>query len=471
VKLKSLIILLLLATGAGLYIHFGVLERAEERLSQDHFFPSDPSLLERISIRPSFEDEIELERRGSRWFVSQPFDDLVSSTTQDQIFSGLRALRIESVLFEGEEYNRRLEDLQQYGLASPSLIVSAYQTADGDFYQLHFGKRNPSGEALYALDPDGERVLLVSSELDFLASYDSMDYRETRLLTVDADHFEEVNIHTLDDEIRLRKEGVTWKMLHPGPYPVDQEFVRNQLSRLAMLRATEFDSSLTGAFEEADIQITIGFEEGVVDRRSDENDPRPHGTLIQITRQKKPGRSGESADHFDYFAKSDKSEPAHTARFHYDNFIKDHRAYVKTSFDDFTESQIKRLTVRNFGEFSAEVERDGERWRKRSESGESEAFTNDEILQSSLNRLRNLRAQHFITSSSESQDMKTYEWWVELKLVDDSHIHFGFRPEKAFTELAYLRDGQILRYSLRETDFDPTVWDLTASPPEDEKDL
>jgi hypothetical protein len=457
-KAWTSLILLGLAIGSGLYIYFGAIkkeDREQARSAEEgRYFKSPPELYERIEILQARGSEIHLKRMGQRWFVDSPFQDLAASNTMEQILSSLKDFQQESILLRSSELKERQQDLDQYGLLVPQLKLRIFLTGEDRPQEITIGDKNPSGQSTYALDGQEGHLLLVNHVLDFLASYDPADYRENRLITVEADQFEELSLYAEGQQpIKLRKEDSKWKMLAPDELPLNQEFVHNQISRLAMIRATEFVSDLP-ALTPSDIRIEIGFQEGAVDRRSTESDLRPNGIELQLRKQRKAGRKTSGPDDFDYFAKSDKSLPASIARFHFDNFNKDYRAYVKTSFDDFSEDEIKSIRLSNFGELFWGLERSNGGWVFAGDPSREAPMK--EAVDEALRSLRNLRAEHFMSRLAE---LNLKEWDYAFQLDEIAVI--AIREFKTHQELAYSRDGRILKYSLREKTFDPKVWDWT----------
>lgn len=469
-KRRTLAVLFLLALASGLYIHFGVikkLEREAEGTGGGEFFSALPEFYERLHIIQARGEEIELHRDGSRWFVRSPIDDLASNKTMEQVLNALRAFEIESVLLSREELLRRAQDLEQYGLESPRLVIAAYPTGGGEPKSIRLGNKNPAGTETYALDPTSGDLVLASQNLEFMSSYQADDYREHRLITVEAEDFSEVKMKVKDQkDIRFVREGEQWRMTEPEDLPLDQDFTRNQMSRLAILRATEFSDEKS--IPRPQIEIEIGFKEGVVDRRVDENDSRPQGALIQLARQAKKGASKDlaEADRFNYYGKSDKSPIASIARFHYDNFSKDYRAYIKKSFDDFADDQIEEIEMKQFGETRWVLKKLASGWQWEG-NAEDAPLPSTEQVEVALRSLRNIQAEHFMTRLSEIPSEKS-EWHIRLKSKNGEAIEFAFSEHPNHQELSYQNGDKLLKYSLRERTFDPTVWNWAAQTEEPE---
>ncbi|TVQ77806.1 MAG: DUF4340 domain-containing protein [Bradymonadales bacterium] len=461
-KLSSLLFLVVAALGFGLYIHFSAIPKIEKSRSGDSdaepFFQEDPRFYSRLEMTQSRGEQIVLERAPQGWFLREPIQDLGSQSAMDQLLQAVADFRIKQKLLDAEAIESRSSGLDDFGLESPRLKIRAFLSGNLDAEEFWIGNRNPAGNFAFVLNPKTQNLYLGSLELEFAAGFDAEDYRETRLTTVSAEDFEEVRIQVKgQSELRFVRDDLKgWRWSSHPELPLDQDFVANQISRIALIRATEFREVPKRLFDDPEIRIRVGFREGVVDRRTDESDPLFQGVEFSITRQKRPGRRSSEPDDYEYFGKSDKSAPASIARFHYDNFSKGLGAYVKRSFDEFSEDQVLGLEVKNFGERLWSLER--------SEAGvwtqagkELEALSTRDIL-AGLRQLRNLTAEHFM--SVESSPVKeNYDWWFEIERESQPAMVYAIRIFPTHQELLFAQEERALKFSLREEAFDPSVWE------------
>lgn len=453
-KAWTLSLLLLITIGLGTYIYYGIqkpAEEAAERLPvEDRVIPYDLELLEEIQIRIPGQKKIVLSSQDSRWLIKEPYQDLPSQTRLESLFHTLSHWKKEKSILSPQEFSK--EQLAKYKLGgAESLGLQLKFKSEDKALVFHLGGPNPSRSGNYVWNENSSEVLLASNQLDSLRTETPDGFREKRLITVDNEDIAEVRIQNAQGNMKFaRNSSGEWEMLEPSPLPIDQVFTKNQLNKLTLMRANEFLEKSPTELKKPEIRILVGFKENVKDKRTDESDPRPSGTELLLARQKKSKKiEGDEGDQFEYFASSEKVGAVRISRFHYDNFTKSYREFVKKSFDDFSLSQVKNIKMTAKDENFELVHQDGKfQW-------EEKEPVVQEALNKAINELRNLKASEFLALEAAPQNVD-----LRLNLIVEGigERHYAFKTE-GNTQYLWLRTGdQDLKYSLRQDSFDSSLW-------------
>lgn len=330
-KGKGFILLLCLAVGMGLYLYYGVEKASEKKKGQEEkeskLVEGNSSLLTHLELKTE-KLALKIEKQKENWRLTSPVKDLASSSKMESLISSFEKFKKTKTILTAEEIQKNKSLLTQYELDPPKAHL-IYKTSD----QAHpseflLGKTNHSATGLYVQKKGGD-VVLATLDLDTLATETLNDFREMKLITVEPHQFLEVEVNALGKKMKFKKEtSGEWTMTPPPSLPLDQEVIRSFMDKISLIRANEFLADTPVLKSTPDIEIIVGFKEGVQDKRSSENDLRPQGAKIILTRQQKNKRDGGEA-WFDYFAQSDKTELARIAQFHYENFIKKPEDFIK----------------------------------------------------------------------------------------------------------------------------------------------
>ncbi|MBN8555525.1 MAG: DUF4340 domain-containing protein [Deltaproteobacteria bacterium] len=462
-KLKTLVFLILICTGLGLYIHFAIEKPNEKKFetesSDSKLIKGDLSQLQTIRVE-SGEKKIGLEKINSKWWITSPLKDIAAQNKMDTLTAALGRLKQSKVILKKEELAAKKEALKQYGL-DPAKLIFEYKTSDiAAPASIFSGLANPSSNGVYAqLGKDGE-VVLTTMDIDYLTTQGVDDFREMRLITVDPNDYAEVEIQRKDKgvlkKIKLKKnEKQQWIMTAPYSLPVDEDFARSELQKISYIRANSFLPTLPDSLKDPEIRIVVGFKENVQDLRANEADTRPHGTEILLSRIPRKGMP----DQFDYFGKSDKTAAANIAQFHYDNFSKSPEDFVRKSFNLFDISDIKKLIIKQSGSSEIVITRNKED-DYGVEQGEKKKKGIAQNINAAIKQIQNLRAAKFIEVFSKPTSTPSLS--VQIEKIDGRVLHFVFDFKKEMSELWFSNVDQKLRYVLGKDPITLSYFDFDA---------
>lgn len=241
--------LLLFATGSML-VGLVLWDRQQRRLADEHaqaasrpwtLPPSDVDAIEIVAR----DRHLRVERRGSTWFVVEPFEDLADAAVVDELLFALTELHLARVLAEGDGLSLTTLDLlpprQSYVLRSPQGL-----------FRLELGRRHPidGGSYARAVNAQGQVFLgVLAKEQALLLSWPPSQLRDRRLLRFRPDQVRRVELVRDATLAAARlvitrssdKAGPTWTLSTgprsgqalPPPQPADTEAILNLLGELA----------------------------------------------------------------------------------------------------------------------------------------------------------------------------------------------------------------------------------------------
>jgi hypothetical protein len=462
-KLRSLLILILVCTGLGLYIHFGI-EKAGEKKEEvkekeSKLARGDLTQLQKVSIQ-SGEKKVELEKVNSKWRITSPIRDLAAQSKIDNLVAALGRFKQSKVILKKEELAALKDGLKQYSL-DPAKTKIEYKTSDlAQPVTLFLGGNNPNASGVYAQAGTGEPVVLATMDLDYLGTQGIDDFREMRLITVDAPEYSEVEIQRKDkNQIKKMKfkknEKDQWVMTEPYQLPIDEDLVRSETQKIGYIRANSFLSNVPDALKSPDIKIVVGFKENVHDGRTSESDSRPNGNEIVLTRvlrkaAKTSSKSSAPAEQYDYYGKSDKTPAASLAQFHYDNFAKSPEDFIRKDFDKLELAGIKTVTFKLAGSPELKIEKNQNDYVIK-EGTKSKPGIGANV-DAALKQIRSLHALKFLETFSKQPTSSSLT--IHVENTDGKVTDFIFDFKKDASELWYIEGPLKMKYLLGK---DPLV--------------
>ncbi len=268
---------LLALAGVGAAVYALALRSADEaaqrsaaeraRLLPGDFPPVDEIRLERRSKEGGVE-HIRLRRRGSRWWLVAPVEAPAAEEEVEGLLARLHAARAEGVVSDGHVDESRL---QEYGLHPPRIrltLVGGERTR-----WIEVGAKNPFDDRLFIRTYEGTPdaadeapVTAVDGALDYPLSKSVFLLRERRVLPLDPETVERVEVDAVSPAYRLVRDGSTWRAERPFRGRADEGTVRSILDTLARLQAIEFADALPAGRPLGQIRVgRIGGDEEVLE--------------------------------------------------------------------------------------------------------------------------------------------------------------------------------------------------------------
>jgi hypothetical protein len=193
----------------------------------------------------------EVERKGNDWIgIGIPEYLEIDQTRVRAILSTFLNLRIDN--FENDEPR----DLSPYGLDKPSAGIEFFE--DGNPIGVFFGNRNEKGNYYLKLG-SGDEVYSVSEFVFRQVPEGVNDIRVRKIVKVDADKINGMEIRRGDKRISVFKEGDTWKV---DGKKADESKVRGLISEIEAIEVERFVEDNPGdlspyGLDRPDVEITI----------------------------------------------------------------------------------------------------------------------------------------------------------------------------------------------------------------------
>ncbi len=190
-------------------------------------------------------EPIELIRDGGKWIIASPKSLGADQDVVSNILSTLSSLSSDKVVED------KATNLEQYGLAQPSLSVSATQQ-DGKSIKLLFGDETPANTGSYAALPSDPRVFIVAKYSKSAFEKTVNDLRDKRLLAFESDKLTRIELVAKKQSIEFGRTKDRWQIVRPKPVRADQSSVDSLVrslhdAKMELSSATD-DKQSTAAF-------------------------------------------------------------------------------------------------------------------------------------------------------------------------------------------------------------------------------
>lgn len=235
--MKKFVALFLVFAGMAAFVYFYEIQGEESRKAAE---TSEKSLLgwteddiATLEIDRAGQDPIVMGRVGGEWKITQPVQGAADRFPVDALLGNLAEAE------RAASFDAGAEDLAQYGLADPKVVVKA--TSSGGVQKiLKLGGEDYTGAQVYAMLDDDPTVLLTSKKLAGSADRDLKDFRSKTVLDFDPDLAVRVEIENPKGKIALEKSGGEWSLAEPLADSADETAVSALLSALKYSRIDRF---------------------------------------------------------------------------------------------------------------------------------------------------------------------------------------------------------------------------------------
>ncbi len=250
--MRTKITLALLFLNAALFAFIFYFEREWrqlERVQETRLRVLDASAtdIRRLEIA-GLAEPVVLERRGDEWYVAAPFEWPANPHAVKRILNELVFLEREAS-FTRAELERNGATLADYGLEKPALTL-AFTPAGGESsgsapspVTLRIGAETKTGNRLYLLSPDGQRVLVVKRSLADSLRVSLDELRSENLFTIPVFEVRSFSVQAAaanNLRVRVRREGTRWSLETPILARASRTATELALNALSTLTASSF---------------------------------------------------------------------------------------------------------------------------------------------------------------------------------------------------------------------------------------
>lgn len=260
---RSLIILVLIAIPIGWFTYRESQRPAgDDTPAKDKVFAVEAEQIQELAITPASGVETRLQKTGDTgWQIVAPVTADPDVSEVASLTSSLSSLEIQRVVDENPP------DLGEYGLAEPRLRVT-FKTGSGE-HALLVGAKTPPGTDLYAKRASDTSVFLIPSYLESTFDKDTFDLRDKRVVKVDREKLDALEVAAGGRTLRIAKAGDEWQIAAPLQARGDFSAIEGLVSRLSGLQMksvvdeaeaakVSFDKpAATARFETGSSQATV----------------------------------------------------------------------------------------------------------------------------------------------------------------------------------------------------------------------
>ena len=208
-----------------------------------------------IKISKKGGEELALSKNeAGQWQITSPKPLPADQDAISSLLSTLSPLNSDRVVEE------KAADLNQYGLAQPSIQVSIREK-NNKTEALLFGDDTPAGYGVYAAVAGDPRVFIIASYHKSSLDKSSNDLRDKRLLPFDSEKLSRIELTAKKETIEFGRSKDQWQILKPKPLRADQsaveELVRSFHDAKMELSASDDEKKSASAFNSGTPVATV----------------------------------------------------------------------------------------------------------------------------------------------------------------------------------------------------------------------
>jgi hypothetical protein len=152
-------------------------------------------------------EEITLVMQDDQWSLMKPVQEPADEGTVSSLLSTLETSKVQEFVEEDAE------DLREFGLDSPSLIVQLRQEGEDSWRQLELGSENE--DKVFARNPLKSAVFTVEKDLLKELFQEVWEFRSKEVVDVDQGEIAKLRIDRKDSQMTVRHEDFKWFLEAP----------------------------------------------------------------------------------------------------------------------------------------------------------------------------------------------------------------------------------------------------------------
>ena len=246
-KPKNTILLFVVAAGLFAFIYFyenklPTTDQAAE--NGKHVVSLDADAIEGITITNN-EDKIELRKDGLQWEMTAPVKDRADSMAVNQLMTGLDMLNVDnSFAVEGKGNDKT--SLKELGLETSSVRVKF--SGKNVPPEILFGKDAAVEGKMYVRLDGSKTVFVVNNDLRSQLQKKADDFRDRKLMDIDAKQVGKFTVKSAAGEISMVKERGDWSIDKPLKARGDSQKINDLIAQTINAHIDTFEN---GANENA----------------------------------------------------------------------------------------------------------------------------------------------------------------------------------------------------------------------------
>ena len=235
---KTLGLVVVAALLGGFYYWYevkgGEQRKAAEEAAQ-RIFQLQKDAIEAVTITRGSETIKLTKDAAEGWMLTEPVRAKAEQRTVDEVLDGLVEGKRDKVITE------QPNDLTEFGLKEPSLVVQASVKDASTPTTLQFGARTPTMSSYYAREGEQSKVLMVPASLHSKFDKNVFNLRDKTVLSLDQAQVKRVEVQHEEHRIAVESEGEQgWKMMAPLEAKADKAKTNDLISAINAAKVKEF---------------------------------------------------------------------------------------------------------------------------------------------------------------------------------------------------------------------------------------
>ena len=239
-KKVGVLFIIFLALAAFVYFYeiAGESEREEARSLEESLLRTRQEEITAVEILRLQGEGILLSKEEGEWMLKQPLETSADNSAVDLLLGDLSRATRDRTFPEG---GTRLEE---YGLHEPPMTLKIQ--AAGKEQVLLIGDKDFTGNHIYVQFQGDPEVFLTSQVLFSTAVRDLMEWRNKKVLVIDRDKIQAIEVVNSSNTIRIIQQDEVWHLESPIQERANQNTVSSLLSSVELGEAQEFVSDEPG---------------------------------------------------------------------------------------------------------------------------------------------------------------------------------------------------------------------------------
>jgi hypothetical protein len=235
---KTLGLVVVVALLAGYYYWYevkGGAQRKEREEAAQRIFQLQKEAIDTVTLKRPNEVIKLVKDPHEGWTLTEPVRAKADQRTVDEVLDGLVEGKREKVVTE------QANDLSEFGLKEPSLVVEATVKDGATPSALQIGARTPTMSGYYAREGEQPKVLMVATTLQTKFDKSIFNLRDKTVLSLEQAQVRRVEVHHGDQVIAAEAEGGQgWKLVAPLEAKADKAKIDELLSGIREAKVKEF---------------------------------------------------------------------------------------------------------------------------------------------------------------------------------------------------------------------------------------
>ncbi len=259
-RLRSTLVLLILAAGLGAYAYFVERPGRQEAAEKKRLLDFDRDKVKEITLTYPDREIRLLKGSDDKWQIAAPLAVAADQTAVTNLLNAIADAELTRTIEDPAE------DAAQYGFDQPTAKIRITVAEGSPPPLLTVGKQTPIGFKAYARKENDPKVYLTTGSFHSGVKKETKDLRDKTVID-----FPEADVQTITlvkpdaPALQLSRTDGTWTITAPGQWPADAGEVGSLLSSIQGLRAQDFvdqpEAGTTYGLDAPRLRVTLSLKD------------------------------------------------------------------------------------------------------------------------------------------------------------------------------------------------------------------